>query len=139
MKITNLNSKFDLTPAQISFFESVALNGNSNRMVERPISYYLEKIPVLLTDIPTIDQLKGTDEPDPFENIDTGTVYEKNYNPDALGLYIHEGEVLGIKSPCIVLCVEKIVNWAEIQTQQRLLRVVWPEFYTAMSKSPRNG
>jgi hypothetical protein len=133
MKITNLNSKFDLTPAQISFFESVALNGKSNRMVERPISYYLDKIPVFLTDIPTIDQLKGN-EPDPFENIDTGTVYEKNYNPDALGLYINEGEVLGVKSPCIVLCVEKIVNWAESEEELIVLiaKVLIHEFAHAV-------
>jgi hypothetical protein len=101
MKVINLNSKFELTQAQISFAESVIICGEDEPIRGDSISILMNEIPVLLVDSET----------------------QKEYgNGDILGFYQHSGRILGIEIPVIGLCLEKIIN--EVKTDEELIILI---------------
>ncbi len=101
MKVINLNSKFELTQAQISFAESVIICGENGLRDEDSISILMNEIPVLLVDTKT---------------------QEEYGNGDILGFYQHSTRILGIETPLIGLCLEKIIN--EVKTDEELIILI---------------
>jgi len=88
MKTFNLNSKYELTGAQISFAESVAIIGDFKESV---IYSLMDRIPVFLVDEKT---------------------QEKYGEGDILGFYQDSGTILGETIPIIGICLERILNYA---------------------------
>jgi hypothetical protein len=102
MKVINLNSRFELTEAQISFAESVIICGEDEPIREDDsISILMNEIPVLLVDIKT---------------------QEEYGNGDILGFYQHSARILGFEIPVIGLCLEKIIN--EVKTDEELIILI---------------
>lgn len=104
MKVINLNSKFELTQSQISFAESVIICGEDEPIrKEDSISVLMNEIPVFLVNKETQDKCENGD-------IDT------------LGFYQHSASILGVKTPVVGLCLEKIVN--AVSTDEELIILI---------------
>lgn len=116
MKVTNLNSRFELTQTQISFTESVIIYGEDEPIHEEDsISVLMNEIPVFLVDIKT----------------------QKEYgNGDLLGFYQHSTIILGVETPVIGLCLEEIINVAKTDEELIILiaKVLIHEFAHAKMK-----
>lgn len=117
MKIINLDSKYDLSAAQISFAENVLIYGANNRLhpIEESLISVKEKVPVFLASKETMN-LHKVEIPVSFES-------ERQENPstDALGLYLPCANLLGCKKPAILLCVEKLVELSVDDEQLSIL------------------
>ena len=116
MIVINLNSRFELTRAQIGFTESVILCGEDQPIREDDSIYNLmNDIPIFLVDRKT---------------------QEEYANGDHLGFYQHSSNILGVPTPVIGLCVEKIID--EVKTEEELIfliaKVIIHEFAHAKMK-----
>lgn len=121
MKIINLNSKFDLSEAQVSFAEAVIIGGENNTYLQtESISHIMNKIPILLVDIKT---------------------QEEHGQGDLLGFYMSKCTILGfVGIPVIGLCVEKIMSQVKNNNELIILiaKVLIHEFAHALMDSPEN-
>jgi len=81
MKVINLNSKFELTLAQINFTESVIICGTDKPIrKDDSISILMNRIPVFLVD----------------------SITQEEYgNGDMLGFYQYSPRILGVETPVI--------------------------------------
>ena len=116
MKVINLNSRFELTQAQIGFAESVIICGEDEPIQkDDSISILINEIPIFLVDTKT---------------------QEEYGNGDLLGFYQHSSKILGIEKPVVGLCLEKIIN--EVNTDEELIiliaKVIIHEFAHAKMK-----
>lgn len=115
MKVINLNSRFELTKAQIGFAESVIIYGEDEPIHEDSISILINEIPIFLVDIKT---------------------QEEYGNGDLLGFYQHSARIFGVETPVVGLCLERILN--EVKTEEELIiliaKVIIHEFAHAKMK-----
>jgi hypothetical protein len=135
MKVINLDSKYDLTQAQISFAESVILLGEYNiGSKDDSISALMEQIPVFLLSPESMfdenstcdgigDDIKdhigwwsgyGKDEVNDcqLDLIDLGFGTRDEPPTKWLGFYIHSYRILDTETPIIGLCPERIMKCA---------------------------
>lgn len=122
MKVINLNSKFELTQAQISFAESVIICGEDEPIrADDSISILMNKIPIFLVDKPT------------QKEFETG---------DLFGFYQHSSKILGATTPVIGLCIENIIECAKNEDELIILIaiVLIHEFaHAKMRKHPNSN
>jgi len=101
MKIINLDSKYELTKAQISFAESVIICGEDEpRMRDDSISILMNEIPIFLVSPKTQKEFA---------------------NGDRLGFYQHSARILISNIPIIGLCVEEIINCVNNEEELTIL------------------
>ncbi len=117
MKVINLNSHYELTPAQISFIESVIYCGERDRPFDNDsISILANKIPIYLLapeNMPDEDSIyRGIANDQSFESQSKETYYRNDKKPSTewLGFYQHSYKVLGVNTPIIGLCPERLMN-----------------------------
>lgn len=101
MKVINLNSRFELTPAQISFAEAVMIGG------DRVPSEREDSFPTLMNELPVFLVDEGTQEE-----------YGKG---DLLGFYHNSERILGLRTPVIGLCLDRIVKAATTEEELSIL------------------
>ena len=122
MKIINLNSKNELTPAQISFAESVIIYGEDEPIkTEDSISSLINNIPIFLVNTRT---------------------QEEYSNGDLLGFYQHSGSILNTRIPVIGLCIDRIIEVVNSEEELIILiaKVIVHEFaHAKMGRHPGAG
>lgn len=103
MNIINLNSSIDLSNAQISFAESVINSGNNDPHIERDsLSEIVKRIPIFLVNEETQREFNCCEDDNNNDN--------KHKCTDLLGFYQSKGKILGVQTPMIGICLEKIVK-----------------------------
>lgn len=105
MNIINLNSRIELSSAQISFAESVITYGYGGRIPYFKgisLSRLMNRIPIFLVNEETQREFNGCEDDNNNEN--------KHKCTDLLGFYQSKGIILGVETPIIGLCLEKIVK-----------------------------
>ena len=115
MKVININSEYELTHAQMSFFQSVIDSVEENSYSEDSINILMNEIRILLVN-------RG--------------VQEEQSDGDPLGFYQHSCPILGVKKPVIGLCLEKIIDSVEDDQELIILiaKVLIHEFAHAKMK-----
>ena len=121
MKVINLNSKFELTQAQISFAESVIICGEDGMRECDSISILMNEIPVLLVDIKTQEKYGYVDGGRDRDGDGDGD-RDGDVDGDILGFYQHSTRILGAEMPVIGLCLEKIIN--AVKTDEELVILI---------------
>lgn len=96
MKIINLDSKFEISNAQISFAESVIISGEDEHVKYDSISILMNEIPIFLL------------SPDSMPKEEKG--HSKKPSSEWLGFYQHSYRIMGIDTPIIGLCPERIIG-----------------------------
>lgn len=147
MKVINLDSKVELTPAQISFAKAVIIGGENF-----PFLPEIGKISALMNQIPVF-LLAPESMPDEYR-IDIGWFDEKekhskndereyrgNEKPSTewLGFFQYPYKILSIDTPIIALCPERIIKC--VNTEEELCiaiaKVLIHEFaHASMRHSP---
>lgn len=115
MKVINLNSKFDLTAAQIDFAESVMTNfACIDRFPDESIdfSFFIKSIPVYLLDEQTMKTWERKNEREYFNDFDS-----ERPSIEWLGFYCPNCSVLGVTHPAIALCPERIEQCSSDDTE----------------------
>ena len=127
MKIINLDSKFEISNAQISFAESVIIIGE-----DEPVKEY-DSISILMNEIP-IFLLSPRSMPDE----DKG--HSEKPSSEWLGFYQHSCRIMGIDTPIIGLCPERIIGCVNNDDELIILiaKVIIHEFaHAKMMLHPR--
>lgn len=125
MKIINLDSKFELTQAQISFAESVIVNSEiDSRFGPDSISALMNEIPIFLL---------SSDKMPVFKPV-CGDM--ENPATEILGFYQHKSEILGVKRPVIGLCPERFLSYVKNEKDLTILiaKVIIHEFAHALMR-----
>jgi len=128
MKIINLDSRLELTQAQISFAESV-INSEPSSMRFTPLSFLMNEVPVFL--------LMPDSMPYEERNMDS-----EKPPTEYFGFYQHSAKILGIERPAIGLCPERIKNYVKNDEEFMILiaKVIIHEFaHAVMSQPPKNN
>jgi len=149
MKIINLDSKIELTPAQVSFAESVIIGGERHTY---PIHY--SNVSIIMNQIP-IFLLAPESMPDENSIVDGWVDVRENHSENDekefkhelkpstewLGFYSHSNRIMGIETPSIGLCPERIIKC--INTDEELCiaiaKVLIHEFAHAAMKDHPNA
>jgi hypothetical protein len=106
MKIINLNSKYDITPAQQAFIGQLIFLGDNSysKYFGDSIAYLMEKIPIFLVNSKEMpEDLRGNSE---------------KPSTDYLGFYQHEAPMLNCRKPAIGLCPERLFD--EVSNDEEL-------------------
>ena len=117
MKIINLNSKYDLSPAQVHYAYSVALHGDDSYPMDgESIVHLMDEIPIYLLQpdsMPEFGKFKG-----------------KKPSTEWLGFYQHQSSIHGVYTPSIGLCPERIAECVETEWELMVLiaKVIIHEF-----------
>jgi hypothetical protein len=123
MKIINLDSKYDLSPAQVHYAYSVALNGNDSHPKENDsIVHLMDEIPIYLLgpdSMPEFGKFKG-----------------EKPSTEWLGFYQHQSSIHGVYTPSIGLCPERIAECVETEWELMVLiaKVIIHEFAHAQMR-----
>ena len=125
MNVINLNSQFDLSQAQISFTESVIGWGDDNPYDS--ISCLITTIPIFLLNPESMpEHEKGQSEKPASE---------------WFGFYQHSAPILGIQTPIIGLCPERIIGQVTNDDELIVLiaKIIIHEFAHATMKQHPSG
>lgn len=143
MKVINLNSKFELTQAQISFAESVIICGEDEPIREDDsISLLMNEIPIFLLspesmpdDYSIYHETVGSKESYPKEE---NKEYRGEEKPSTewLGFYQNSYRILNIEKPIIGLCPERIIKCVNSDEELIILiaKIIIHEFAHAKMK-----
>jgi predicted SprT family Zn-dependent metalloprotease len=117
MIVINLNSKFDLSPAQISYAESVIINGDSIKGIY--LKNLINKIPIFLLSPESMPNFPTLSPSNFTENalFDNKIINPKYPSTEYLGFYKKKGNILGINKPIIGLCPERIVKYVKDENE----------------------
>lgn len=124
MKIINLNSRYELSPAQVHYAYSVALNGNDSHhsIANNDIVRLMDEIPIYLLqpdNMPDLVRLEG-----------------EKPSTEWLGFYQHQSSIHGVYTPSIGLCPERIAECVETEWELMVLiaKVIIHEFAHAQMR-----
>ena len=123
MKIINLNSKYDLSPAQVHYAYSVALNGNDFHPIDSgSIVRLMEEIPIYLLHPDSMPELGGLKGEKP--------------STEWLGFYKNQTSIHGVRTPSIGLCPERIAGCVKTEWELMVLiaKVIIHEFAHAQMR-----
>ena len=88
MKVINLNSKFELTQAQISFAESIIIFGEHEKMTYYDsISVLINEIPIFLVNVETQKEINNEDFLGFYQHRTYGEYASIRQSPVRLGRY----------------------------------------------------
>ena len=115
MKIINLNSKYDLSPAQVHYAYSVALNDHRGGIV-----HLMDEIPIYLLHPDSMPELGGLKGEKP--------------STEWLGFYKNQTSIHGVHTPSIGLCPERIIECVKTEWELMVLiaKVIIHEFAHAL-------
>ncbi len=123
MKIINLDSKYDLSPDQVHYAYSVALNGNDSHPIDgESIVHLMDEIPIYLLQpdsMPEFGKFKG-----------------EKPSTEWLGFYQHRSSIHGVDTPSIGICPERIIGCATTEWELMVLiaKVIIHEFAHAQMR-----
>ena len=117
MKIINLNSKYDLSPAQVHYAYSVALNDHRGGIV-----HLMDEIPIYLLHPDSMPELGGLKGEKP--------------STEWLGFYKNQTSIHGVHTPSIGLCPERIIECVKTEWELMVLiaKVIIHEFAHAQMR-----
>ena len=141
MKIINLNSKYDLSPAQVHYAYSVALNGNNSHPKENDsIVHLMDQIPIYLLGPDSMPlEIPCSHWPSPEvsdRNPEQSGLKSEKPSTEWLGFYQHQSLIHGVDIPSIGLCPERIIECVKNEWELMVLtaKVIIHEFAHAQMR-----
>ena len=141
MKIINLDSKYDLSPDQVHYAYSVALNGNDSHPIDgESIVHLMDEIPIYLLQPDSMplalpcSHWRSHEVPDSTPE-QSGLESEKP-STEWLGFYQHRSSIHGVDTPSIGICPERIIGCATTEWELMVLiaKVIIHEFAHAQMR-----